>query len=299
MVAGALAGLASVGATTAAATTVVRRERTFLPRGHAARVDPRRDPVGVALRYGCAGLTVGIAVDAQRRIALAGPARSGRFLRQHVLEPLAERVRQRGRVHAAQHEPFTVIVEAGGPADTDLLDRLEDALVPYADLLTAAVGGTVRYGPVQVLLTGAPRRALETRPDRLYFAEGTLNDVGRDVPTDVVPVVAEHVAWRLGWDGRDEIAAEERYLLRSLVRAAHMEGKRVRFYGVPPRHAVRRAFWTELHSAGADLISAENLGALRRFLRGRHAHRSAYGPAPGQLWLPERKVRANDRPAHR
>ncbi|GIJ48653.1 hypothetical protein Val02_55390 [Virgisporangium aliadipatigenens] len=297
MVAGALAGLASIGATTAAATTVVRRERTFLPRGHAARVDTRRDPVDVALRYGCAGLTVGIAVDAQRRVVLAGP--SGRFLRQHVLEPLAERVRRRGRVHAAQHEAFGVVLEADPNAGADLLDRLEDALVPYADLLSAVTGGALRHGHVQIMLAGAHRRALEARADRLFFAEGTLNDVGRDVPTDVVPVVAEHVAWRIGWDGRGEIAAEERYLLRSLMRAAHLEGKRVRFYGVPTGHRIRRAFWTELHSAGADLISAENLGALRRFLRGRHAHRTTYGPAPGQLWLPERKVRANDRPARR
>jgi hypothetical protein len=62
--------------------------------------------------------------------------------------------------------------------------------------------------------------------------------------------------------------AEERYLLHGLVRAAHADGRRVRFFGIPGRsRRARLAFWRELAAAGVDLIGTRDLGALPRFLR--------------------------------
>jgi hypothetical protein len=140
-------------------------------------------------------------------------------------------------------------------------------------MLTRCAAGTIRHAPVLVALAGA-RGSLSARESRLFFAEGTLADVERRVPTSVAPLVGEHVAWRLSWDGRSEMPGEERHMLRALVAAAHAEGKRVRLFGVPEkRRAVRRAFWRELHAAGADLIGARDVGSLRRFLRAQRAHR--------------------------
>jgi hypothetical protein len=237
-------------------------------RGHAARVDTRRQPLRVALRYGCAGLTVGVHVDERGRLAVYGRDQPDRTLRALVLDPLAARVAARGCVYPAQRLPFTVVLEAaGGTEPAGLLNLLDDELAGHASMLAACVAGRVRPGPVLVVLSRVPRRALDARPHRLYFGECSLADVERGIPATALPVAGEHVAWRLGWDGHGEIPPEERQLLRALVRAAHGEGKRVRFFGVPEsRRAVRLAFWRELHAAGADLISARDLGALRRFL---------------------------------
>jgi hypothetical protein len=322
-----LAGVAVAGVSAAAAATLVRRERTYLPRGHASRVDTCRDPLGRALRYGCAGLTVGVEVGPDGRLRLARAAASpvarasatggdtatggetatgadaadaptlptqpirsavatadraappaasaGRALRRLVLDPLNARVRAKGRVHPAQHQPFTVVLEpADGVAPARVLDAIEDELGEYADMLTRCVAGSVRHAPVLVALASAPRGVLHARESRLFFAEGTLADVDRRVPTAVVPLVGEHIAWSLGWDGRGEMSGEERHMLRALIATAHAEGKRVRVFGVPEnRRAVRRAYWRELHAAGVDLIGACDVGALRRFLRAQHAHR--------------------------
>src|SRR5215218_1006212 len=61
----------AVAGVSAAAATLARRERTYLPRGHASRHDTCRDPLRRALRYGCAGLTVGVEVAADGRLRLA------------------------------------------------------------------------------------------------------------------------------------------------------------------------------------------------------------------------------------
>jgi hypothetical protein len=306
------AGVAVAGVSAAAAATLARRERTYLPRGHASRIDTCRDPLGRALRYGCAGLTVGVEVgpDGHLRLATgdgaparapseparterarseparveraqsataapAGPGDPARALRRLVLDPLQARVQGKGRVHSAAHQPFNVVLEpADGVAAARVLDALEDDLGDYAGMLTRCVAGAIRHAPVLVTLAGAARATLSARESRLFFAEGTLADVDRRVPTSVVPLVGEHVAWTLGWDGRGEMPGEERHLLRALIATAHAEGKRVRLFGVPERRRpVRRAFWRELHAAGADLIAARDVGALRRFLRAQRAHR--------------------------
>jgi hypothetical protein len=318
-----LAGVAVAGVSAAAAATLARRERTYLPRGHASRVDTCRDPLGRAMRYGCAGMTVGVEVGPDGRLRLARAAASpvaresapggatapgagaaealtlptqpvraavatadragppatsadpARTLRRLVFDPLIARVRATGRVHSAQHQPFSVVLEpAGGVAPTHVLDALEDELGEYTDMLTRCVAGRVRHGPVLMALANAPRGVLHARESRLFFAEGTLADVDRRVPTTVVPLVGEHIAWRLGWDGRGEMPGEERHMLRALIATAHAEGKRVRVFGVPEtRRAVRRAYWRELHAAGVDLIGACDVASLRRFLRAQRAHR--------------------------
>ena len=212
---------------------------------------------------------------ATRATADAVPGDPGRTLARLVLEPLLARVRARGRVHPAQHQPFSVVLEpAGGASAAHLLDLLEEELTGYSEMLTRSRAGTVRHSAVLVALAGAPRGALSRRESRLFFAEGTLADVDTGVATSVVPLVGEHVAWRFGWDGRGEIPAEERHVLRALVAAARAEGKRVRLFGVPEkRRAVRRAYWRELHAAGVDLIGARDVATLRRFLRAQRAHR--------------------------
>lgn len=273
-----LAGLAAFSVSTAAATTVVRRERSYHPRAHASRVDGCRNPLGRALRYGCAGLSVGVQVGPRGRIHVVD---TGEPLSRLVLDPLHARVRAKGRVYGdsarigAHFQPFTVVLEAAeGVAPSHVVDVLDDELAGYTDMLSRCVAGTVQPGPVLVALAAAPRAILDARHNRLYFGEGTLADVDRRVATSSVPLVGEHVAWRFGWDGREEMPAEERHVLTTLVRQAHAEGKRVRIFGVPEtRRAVRQAFWRELHDAGTDLVGAREVGALRRFLRGRPAHR--------------------------
>jgi hypothetical protein len=208
-----------------------------------------------------------------------------------VLEPLATRVSHRGRIYPDQTAPLFVLIELAetDPGRLDLAYRvLDERLREYPTVFTACRAGVVSPGPVTIVLTGAtcPRHLLSAHPERYAFADGTFGDLAASAaPPALVPLVSEHWAGRFGWDGREELSGEERYLLHGLVRAAHADGRLVRVFGIPerPRH-LRRRFWRELVAARVDLIGSRDLGALRRFLRrapvGPEAHRN--GRPPGR-----------------
>ncbi len=56
---------------------------------------------------------------------------------------------------------------------------------------------------------------------------------------------------------------QEAQKLRGIVKKAHAKGRRVRFWATPDDLAV----WRELVDAGVDLLNADDLAGLERFLR--------------------------------
>ena len=240
----------------------------------------RRDPLAAALHHGYASvaLAVGLGPDGTLRLAcdvdrdravkrdrVVDRGADGPAFRDAVLAPLAAR-----RRYPTTREPLTLLVELA-TEPVEAYSALDAELRAYRHLLTRHVDGAVIPGPVTVLLTGpgCPRDLVATQQTRYAFVDGTFADVeAREAPPSLVPLVSEHVAARFGWDGRDELPAEERHLLRVLVDAAHADGRRVRFHGVPDRpRAARLAFWRELHAARVDLIGTGELAALARYLR--------------------------------
>ena len=56
---------------------------------------------------------------------------------------------------------------------------------------------------------------------------------------------------------------QERQKLQAIVEKAHGKARRVRFWSTPDDPAV----WRELADAGVDLLNADDLPGLERFLR--------------------------------
>jgi hypothetical protein len=192
-----------------------------------------------------------------------------------VLCQLADRFdRLGGRIYAGQREPVLLMVElleADPIRLATAYDALEGVLRRYGRMLTRLADGVVHPGAVTVLLTGTgvPRHLVAAQIDRHAFVDGNVGDVGAwGAPAELVPVVSEHWSWRFGWDGTEEMPVEERHLLREIVRSAHADGRRLRFFGIPERPArAREGFWRELTAAGVDLITAADPAAVVRHLR--------------------------------
>jgi hypothetical protein len=265
-----------------------RGHRRYAPGSHALIRDPTGNPLAKALRHGYGSVQIPLCLDDTDRL-LVGANQSatdpGNTIDQRILGPLADRVaRVGGQVHAHQRGPFTLmldILESEPGRQARAYEALDRALRAHPELLTRCADGIVVIGPVMVVLTslGAPRHLLAAQPDRYAFCDGSFGDVDASgTPASLVPVVSEHWAWRFGWDGRDEMPIEERHLLRGLVGAAQAEGRRVRIFGIPERSArVREAYWRECLAAGVDLISAQGLAPLARYLRGPAAKVPASG----------------------
>ncbi|UCF37491.1 MAG: hypothetical protein JSU96_01060 [Acidobacteriota bacterium] len=78
-----------------------------------------------------------------------------------------------------------------------------------------------------------------------------------------MPWISDDFTRYFSWQGRGEMPAEERELLKRIVEAAHRLGFRLRFWATPDYPVV----WRELQNAGVDLIGADDLYALQGFLK--------------------------------
>jgi hypothetical protein len=302
-IAGGLAGVAGVAGAVSIGTVLARRPGPYLPAGHALALPKQADPLPDVLRYGLGGLTVPVIPGPHGELFIGpGGPQPGRTLRRLVLTPLFARARSRGgRLARDQQTPFRLVVEfTGASREAEALLRayrmLDQQLRDHAALLSHCDDGTLVPGVVTVSVTGIVdvRELLADQQTRYAFADGTFDDLGsRSAPPTLVPMISEAWTRRFGWDGREQISAEERHLLHALVSQAHDDGRTVRISGLPAgSRRARRAVWAELGAAGVDVIAdADQLG-LVRYLR-RH---------PVSRWVPREPLptravrRASPRP---
>jgi hypothetical protein len=258
---------------------MLRRTRPYLAAGHALTGPRDGDPLPAVLRHGFAGLTTPVRPGPRGELYVGHrDPEPGRTLRRLVLNPLFDLARANGgRLRADQSVPFRLVVEFCGPVrDAGTLLRayesLDRLLHDHTALLSRCVGGLLEPGAVTVSVTGTVdvRGLLAGQHERYVFADGTFDDVGdATVPPELVPMLSEPWSRHFGWDGVDEMPAEERHLLHALVADAHADGRTVRILDVPSgSRRVRRGLWAELTDAGVDVIADPDVRGLGGYLRG-------------------------------
>ncbi|MEV1294733.1 phosphatidylinositol-specific phospholipase C/glycerophosphodiester phosphodiesterase family protein [Pseudonocardia sp. NPDC049635] len=197
----------------------------------------------------------------------------GRTLQSLYLDPLAHRVREnRGSVHP-ERVPFQLLIDlkSDGPATYEAVER---ALAAYPGLTTTVEqdgrgGQQVRRGPIEAVISGnRPLELMRDRPVRRSGYDGRLTDLGSGLPASLMPLVSDNWTNHFTWTGEGEIPAQERATLQRIVRSAHAEGYRVRFWATPDTPGpARDRLWRELLRAGVDHINTDDLAGLERFLR--------------------------------
>jgi hypothetical protein len=247
---------------------------TILLSAHAHNDYRHARPLLDALELGYRSVEVDVfAVDDE---LLVGHERIETWLRRRMdalyLEPLAQRLRERGHVLArplADEGGFLLLVDAKADGER-VLELLEARLEPLHEHLTRFEGGALVPGELTVLLSGArPVAALRSRERRLVHLDGRPGEIGR-LPAALMPLVSDRWGSHVSWRGDGPIPEEEARRLSELARRAHAAGHRLRFWGLPHDEAV----WRAARTGGVDLLQSDDLARLARFLR-------AEGPAPG------------------
>lgn len=182
--------------------------------------------------------------------------RPGRTLERLYLDPLLARVRQNGAVHPGG-TGFTLLVDikADGAA---VWARLREVLSSYRDMLTVFRAGRIEPGAVTVLLSGDRPRTLLEEPERLAALDGRTADLDRNTDPMLVPLVSTPWREHFSWQGGEPMPEVERQYLSDLVRRAHAQGRRLRFWGALDREDVWLAQW----ETGVDLIGTDRVRAL-------------------------------------
>ena len=116
---------------------------------------------------------------------------------------------------------------------------------------------------VTVIISGNRAWDLIAKQKVRYAAlDGRLPDLEGSEAHGFIPLISDNWQTHFKWRGDGVLPSDEEQKLRKIITLAHQQGRKVRFWGT----ADRVEFWKALSSAGVDLINADDLSGLRRFL---------------------------------
>ncbi|GEC05563.1 hypothetical protein SSP24_32180 [Streptomyces spinoverrucosus] len=192
-----------------------------------------------------------------------------RTLESLYLDTLAARVKaNRGSVYRGHRGSLQLLIDIKTEGASTYLE-LDRHLRRYRHLFTTYAHGKVFPGPVTAVISGdrAARVPMEAQKVRRAFYDGRLADLGSSAPASFVPLISDNWTLNFTWRGAGEFPAAERQKLRSIMRAAHSRGQKVRFWATPDVAGPERdALWTELLAADVDFINTDDLLGLEAFL---------------------------------
>jgi hypothetical protein len=190
--------------------------------------------------------------------------RADRTLESLYLAPLRAWIGARGGSVYAGRPALTLLIDVKSHAESTWV-ALEPLLRRYDDVIASWHGDSMTARPVIAVISGErPLVTLPAQRDRWAGLDGRLADLDavHGPPTVVMPLVSDDWKQITSWRGRGAPPNSVRHRLALAVARAHAQGRRLRFWNTPDVPVV----WRLLVQSGVDLIGADDLDALRRFL---------------------------------
>ncbi len=186
-----------------------------------------------------------------------------RTLQALYLDPLRERAKANGGRVYPGGPPFYLLIDFKTAAEPTWA-ALAPVLETYADLLTEFTATATQVRAVTIVLSGnSPRPQLAAATRRLAGIDGRMPDLEMNPSPHLVPWLSENWSSHFRWRGVGELPAAEAEKLAGIVRRAHEQGRKVRFWGAPDTAAI----WRVQREAGVDFINTDKLADLRKFLQ--------------------------------
>jgi glycerophosphoryl diester phosphodiesterase len=259
-----MATIACLAASTARGQQAAPRP---LPRAHAHNDYEHERPLLDALSHGFCSIEADIHLRDGQILVAHDPedVHPDRTLESLYLKPLAERVEKNGGRVFPDGPSVTLLIDikTGGE---ETYQALRPLLEKYRGMLTRFATGLVHQGAVTVVISGnRPKELIAAEEERLVGIDGRAADVRSesDLPSDLVPLISDNWMLQFTWRGEGEMPERERQNLERLVRRAHDQGRRVRFWATPENENL----WQTLLDADVDLIGTDDLGRLAKFLQ--------------------------------
>ena len=108
-----------------------------------------------------------------------------------------------------------------------------------------------------------PREILPKESVRLAGLDGQMPDLDKPNPDGIFLWMSEDWKHFFKWRGAGSIPPDEKARLQDIVIRAHQRNMKVRFWDAPQS----TNFWSELRSDGVDLMNADDLAGVEKFLR--------------------------------
>lgn len=188
--------------------------------------------------------------------------KSERTLQALYLDPLHTRVTANGGRVYPKGPTVRLLIDIKDDG-VKTYDALRPVLRQYEDMLTVFAQGKVEEKAVTVVLSGnAPRDVLKGEPRRLAAMDGRLSDLDGPIDPALTPLISDSWAGTFKWNRDGAMPQDIRDKVKAAVDKAHAGGAVVRFWATPHRED----FWSALLDAGVDLLNADDLPRLQKFL---------------------------------
>jgi hypothetical protein len=187
-----------------------------------------------------------------------------RTLEALYLDPLRARAwKFGGRIYPNGDPTFFLLIDTKSDAN-ETYAILRKVLQQYPGLITQFDGDKVARKAVTVVLTGnRPRAVLPNEPVRMAGLDGQLPDLENPNPNGVFLWMSEDWKRHFKWNGSGPFPPDEKARLLDIVAKSHERNMKVRFWDAPQS----ANFWRELRADGVDLMNADDLPGLEKFLR--------------------------------
>ena len=175
------------------------------------------------------------------------------------LDPLKKLVdSNQGWVYPGYEAPVFLMIDIKTEAESTY-QQLKKALTPYHSILTQPN----QKKAVTIFLSGnRPIESVKNEQVRWVGLDGRPNDLGKGWSADLMPVISDNYNNHFKWKGEGKMPKNEWTWLKTFVKNAHREGKKVRFWAAPENKQV----WKKLIKAKVDLINTDLLAELNQFL---------------------------------
>ncbi len=237
-----------------------------LTHAHAHNDYEHTHPLFDALSHGIASVEADIwLVDGQLLVAHDfKKVKANRTLQSLYLDPLRARAKKfNGKIYPATNFTFHLLIDFKSPPDV-MYPVLRKVLSDYSDIITVFDHDKVEPKAVTVVLTGSrPREILLHEPIRQAGLDGVLNDLQAGKTNHTLLWISDDWKRYFKWRGVGAMPEDEKAKLMEIVAQTHQRKLLLRFWDAPES----TNFWNELKSDGVDLLNADDLSGVEKFLR--------------------------------
>lgn len=184
-------------------------------------------------------------------------------LKEMYLEPLREIISANGgEVYPNSSAPLYLMIDIKTEAETTY-HVLKEKLREYTGMITYWENGQEKQGALLVFLSGnRPIKTVSKETLRLVAIDGRLEDLDKNYPNELMPVISENYRKIFKWKGSGQMPQEEVEKLKNLTTKTNQQKKKLRFWASPENENV----WKTLLENGIGLIGTDQLKRLSQFL---------------------------------
>ncbi len=179
------------------------------------------------------------------------------------LKPLSNLVKKNDNsVYKHYNGPFYLMIDVKTEGELTY-QLLKEQLKKYEHIFTQVNNDTVTEGAITTILSGnRPIETIASENSRMVFIDGRPGDLDRGYSSNLMPIISDNYSKHFEWDGTGKMPEREFEYLKTLVKIAQEEGKKLRFWAIPENENV----WETLLKGGLGFINTDKIDALAQFL---------------------------------